>query len=89
MTKPPAPDDLLKIIRWICTARCTCIVCGLQCTTVCTGCMGVSCQKPCSNKHGECPLIRIFDMVNRSICYYNIPFLSTFYTRASTIMLDI
>ena len=36
MTKPPAPDELLKIIRCgckvDCTVRCTCIVYGLQCT---------------------------------------------------------
>ena len=48
MTKPPAPDELLKIIRCArkveCTARCTCITYGLKCTSTCIGCRGVSCQ---------------------------------------------
>ena len=44
MTKPPAPDELLKIIRCSYKVDCTCIVYGLQCTTVYTGCRGVSCQ---------------------------------------------
>ena len=48
MTKPSAPDELLKIIRCArkveCTARCTCITYGLKCTSTCIGCRGVSCQ---------------------------------------------
>ena len=48
MTKPPAPHELLKIIRCgckiECTTRCTCITYRLKCTSICTGCRGVSCQ---------------------------------------------
>ena len=48
MTKPPARHELLKIIRCgckiECTTRCTCITYGLKCTSICTGCTGVSCQ---------------------------------------------
>ena len=48
MAKPPAPHELLKTIRCgckiDCTTRCTCITYGLKCTSICTGCRGVSCQ---------------------------------------------
>ena len=48
MLLPPAPQELLKIIRCTCkvecTPRCTCVTYGLKCTTICTGCRGVSCR---------------------------------------------
>ena len=48
ITLPPAPQELLKIIRCTCkvecTPRCTCVTYGLKCTTICTGCRGVSCR---------------------------------------------
>ena len=48
MAKPLAPHELLKTIRCgckiECTTRCTCITYGLKCTSICTGCRGVSCQ---------------------------------------------
>ena len=48
MTKAPAPANLLKIIRCGCktgckTGQCTCKKMGVKCTSICSGCNGVSC----------------------------------------------
>ena len=45
---PPAPAELLKVIRCNCTtdctsARCTCRKNGLKCTLACGHCQGTSC----------------------------------------------
>ena len=47
--KPPAPDELLKIIRCACkgdcsTNRCSCRKNGLKCSDVCKECRGLSCR---------------------------------------------
>ena len=46
---PPAPKELLSVIKCKCkmgckTGRCTCRKLGLECTTVCGECLGVSCE---------------------------------------------
>ncbi|KAK6171638.1 hypothetical protein SNE40_018084 [Patella caerulea] len=48
MSKPPAPDALLKVIRCNCkmdcgSKRCTCRRHGLECTSACAECRGVAC----------------------------------------------
>ena len=48
MTKPPAPASLLKVLRCGCntgckTAQCGCKKLGVKCTSLCSGCNGVSC----------------------------------------------
>lgn len=45
---PPAPEDLLNVIRCSCTTdcatqRCSCRKVGLSCTSACGGCRGSSC----------------------------------------------
>lgn len=45
---PPAPDDLLKIIKCICkggcnTLRCGCRINGVECSISCKNCKGTSC----------------------------------------------
>lgn len=46
--QPPAPDELLKVIKCKCktgcTKRCTCRKHGLECSSSCTECMGKNCQ---------------------------------------------
>ena len=46
---PPAPDDLLKVVRCQCktdcyTRRCTCKNHGLECSAACSDCKGISCN---------------------------------------------
>ena len=47
MSKPAAPDGLLKVIRCSCKtdcrARCTCYKYNLRCTSMCKNCRGVPC----------------------------------------------
>ena len=56
---PPAPDELLNIIKCGCTTdcsskgRCSCKSFGLSCTTTCTGCRGVSCLNSMLPLHEE------------------------------------
>ena len=56
---PPAPDELLKLIKCGCLTdcsskgRCSCRGFGLSCTTTCTGCRGVSCLNAMLPLHEE------------------------------------
>ena len=50
---PPAPDDLLKIIRCNCltncqNARCSCIKHGMKCSAACGHCHGSACSNASS-----------------------------------------
>ena len=50
---PPAPVDILKVIKCSCMGgcdnmRCSCRKNGMLCTTSCKNCKGISCQN-CEN----------------------------------------
>ena len=53
LDSPPAPDDLLKIIRCNCltncqNARCSCVKHGLKCSAACGNCHGTACSNASS-----------------------------------------
>ncbi len=46
---PPAPSDLLKVIKCSCTGtcdnlRCSCRKNGIQCSIACKNCKGLTCK---------------------------------------------
>eukprot|EP00745_Piridium_sociabile_P007798 TRINITY_DN15240_c0_g2_i1.p1 TRINITY_DN15240_c0_g2~~TRINITY_DN15240_c0_g2_i1.p1 ORF type:complete len:104 (-),score=14.59 TRINITY_DN15240_c0_g2_i1:515-826(-) len=55
---PPAPEDLLKVIRCNCkkdcsSKRCTCRKHGLECSVACGQCQGFSCSNSPSPQEAD------------------------------------